>query len=762
MERKRARSEIPLNIQEVITMYQLEEHEEVYPGVICFLLAGVLVMQGCARSKETGTFTNKTTHEHVKGESMEHNRLKSEKSLYLLQHANNPVHWYPWGDAAFKKATEENKPIFLSIGYSTCHWCHVMEHESFEDEQVAALMNDAFVSIKVDREERPDIDNVYMTVCQMITGSGGWPLTIVMTPDKEPFFAATYIPKKSQFGRKGMIELIPEIKEAWEKEQKELIGQASRVTKALSTISKSNAAQSPGEEILERAFSDFTTSYDKIHGGFGSNTKFPTPHNLVFLLRYWHRTGNREALAMVEHTLTAMRHGGIFDQIGYGFHRYTTERTWLIPHFEKMLYDQALLMWAFAETYEATGNAFYADVVREIARYVLTEMTADEGGFYSAEDADSEGIEGKFYLWTKEQINQILKKDAAEVVTDRFGVTPGGNFHEEGLAGGSTILSMPDGTGWKGPDGMTADEVDNHLEQGRKVLLAKRQKRVRPLLDDKILTDWNGLMIGAFAIAGRALNEPSYTNTAKKAAAFILNDISQKNGKLLHRYRAGEAGLDGTLDDYAFMVFGLLELYQTTYETSFLKQAIRLNDIMIELFEDSRDGSFFMSSTAATDLLVRPKEYYDGAIPSGNSMAVYNLVRLARLTGKSHYSTSAAKAAGAFSNSVNRSPASHSLFLIGLDMAFGPSMEIVLVAEETSSDLNKMLSALQKNYLPRKVVMVKTNQNETDLSQLARFTTSQTVKSEQATAYVCVENACSFPTNDPVKMMQLIKERLFK
>ncbi|MFO7783682.1 MAG: thioredoxin domain-containing protein, partial [Desulfatiglandales bacterium] len=499
------------------------------------------------------------------------NSLIHEKSPYLLQHAHNPVDWYGWGEEAFEKARQENKPIFLSIGYSTCHWCHVMEKESFEDPEVAKLLNDVFVSIKVDREERPDLDHVYMTVCRMATGGGGWPLTIIMTPDKKPFFAATYIPKTSRYGRAGMMELIPRVEQVWKTRQQEVLESAAGMTQALHHLETTPTVKELNQHTLEKAFQDLSKRFDRTHGGFSSSPKFPTPHNLSFLLRYWKRTGNTEALHMVEKTLQELRWGGIFDQIGYGFHRYSTDKEWLVPHFEKMLYDQAMLALAYLETYQATGNALYRDVAREVFAYVLRDMRSPEGGFYSAEDADSEGVEGKFYLWTEEELREILSKQEADLLIQAFNVEERGNFTEEatGELTGANILYPG-----KDPAGMGA-------ELSRKKLFEARKKRVHPYKDDKILTDWNGLMIAALARGARVLGEEQYALAAIDAARFVLDRMRTPEGRLLHRYREGDAAITANTDDYAFFIWGLLELYQATFDATHLQTALSLSEDLI-------------------------------------------------------------------------------------------------------------------------------------------------------------------------------------
>jgi hypothetical protein len=547
---------------------------------------------------------------------MSPNRLIKEKSPYLLQHAHNPVDWYPWGPEAFQQASEENKPIFLSIGYSSCHWCHVMEKESFQDLDVAKLLNKSFIPVKVDREERPDLDAVYMNACQLLTGSGGWPLTIIMTPDKKPFFAATYLPKASRMGMTGLLELIPRISQVWKLRQEEIIQSSQQIVSSLKELARTPPGETLGQESLDAAFQELQDHYDQEHGGFGHAPKFPTPHHLLFLLRYWKRTRNAKVLAMVEKTLLAMRLGGIFDHIGWGFHRYSTDESWQVPHFEKMLYDQALLALAYTETYQATRNEAYQKTAREIFDYVLQEMKSEEGGFFSAEDADSEGEEGKFYLWSWEEISHILKKEEADLASQVFNIKKKGTnilYLRKPISDLAAGLNRNPG------------ELFKAIENIRAKLLAGREEKTRPLKDDKILTDWNGLMIASLSKAAQAFEEAEYIRAAREAADFILEHLSPEEGKLWHCYREGKAGIEGFLNDYAFLIWGLLELYETSFDTSYLEQAFRLNRHLLSHFWDEREGGFYFTSASAESLFLRHKEIYDGAIPSGNSVAMLNL-----------------------------------------------------------------------------------------------------------------------------------------
>ncbi|MDD4355603.1 MAG: thioredoxin domain-containing protein, partial [Smithellaceae bacterium] len=535
---------------------------------------------------------------------MSNNRLQNEKSPYLLQHAQNPVDWYPWGEEAFEKARREDKPVFLSIGYSTCHWCHVMERESFENEEIARLLNDSFVNIKVDREERPEIDAVYMKVCQVMTQSGGWPLTIMMTPDKQPFFAATYIPDVSRYGRVGLKEMIPAVKKLWQERRADLLSDASEITGALRQLPV-NVSRVPGADTLHRAYRSLLASFDRTYGGFGRAPKFPSPHNFFFLLRYWKRTGSEQTLQIVEHTLQNMRRGGIYDQLGFGFHRYATDERWIVPHFEKMLYDQALMALAFIELYQATGKKEYESSAREIFTYVLRDMTDDEGGFYCAEDADSEGVEGKFYLWTPEEVRGILTKDEAALFLSEY------RHEDDRLMQG--MQEVPEGQFIPHLEGIS--DVDakgiptyrsGKMESIRKKLFAHRQKRVHPLKDDKILTDWNGLMIASLSRGAQAFDEPEYGKAAIRAMGFIIKAMRDKEGRLLHRYCKGQAAVMGNVDDYSFLIWALLELYETTFEAGYLIQALEYQSHLFARFRDERGGGFFFTPDDAESLLMRP------------------------------------------------------------------------------------------------------------------------------------------------------------
>jgi uncharacterized protein YyaL (SSP411 family) len=677
------------------------------------------------------------------------NRLINEKSPYLLQHAYNPVDWYPWCDEAFEKAKIEDKPIFLSIGYSTCHWCHVMEKESFEDEEVAKILNENFIPIKVDREERPDIDTVYMTICQAMTGHGGWPLTIIMTPDKKPFFAGTYIPKHSRYGRIGLIELLQKVVEIWKENKDKVISLAEQITseikEALEKVEKGNIID---ETIFTLAYKELEENFDPEYGGFGEAPKFPTPHNLMFLLRYWKRTGNAKAIDMVEQTLKGMWLGGIYDQIGFGFHRYSTDRKWLVPHFEKMLYDQALISLACIETYQATGKEKYAVLCSEVFSYVIDNLTNTDGGFFSAEDADSEGEEGKFYLWEYSEPEKILNQSELNFVIENFNIRKDGNYIDELKRSrtGKNIFHL---------SSELEGEKRKIWESIRLKLLKHRNNRIRPLKDDKILTDWNGLTISSLAKGYLTFGVEDYIKIAEKSANFILKNMLTNDGKLLHRFRDGEAKINGHLDDYAFLAWGLIELYEATFKTKYLKKAIELTNKMIELFWDENNGGFFLSENE--DVLFKQKEIYDGAIPSGNSVALLVLIKLSKITGRSDLNELTFKLVETFSGTVSKHPSAYTFFLSAFDFLIGPSFEIIIVGK-SSDDISKIQKLLNSKFIPNKILLYKPTDREDEINLIAPFLTHYKEIDGKTTIYICTNYECKQPVTSVEEMMRLIDE----
>ncbi len=677
------------------------------------------------------------------------NRLANESSPYLLQHKNNPVDWYPWGKEAFNKALELDRPIFLSIGYSTCHWCHVMEEESFEDEEVAKLLNENFISIKVDREERPEIDHLYMTVCQAMTGRGGWPLTIIMTPNKDPFFAGTYFPKRGRRGRPGMMELLPSVSQAWEKERDDLVLSANQINKYLIDSNKKELGDQLEESILVDTYSQFVNRYDDKHGGFGDKPKFPSPHNLIYLLRYHNMTGDKTSLLMAEKTLKNMRLGGIFDHIGFGFHRYSTDKEWLLPHFEKMLYDQAMLALAYTEAFQITNDSFYQKVVEEILFYVQRDMTDKRGGFYSAEDADSEGEEGLFYLWTAEELKEKLSSADAELIIETFNIELSGNYIDEAL-GKKTLKNILY---------LNKPKANNKINQILNNLYKVREKRIHPLKDDKILTDWNGLMIAAFAKAGDVFNSDDYIEQAENSAQFILKNLTDKNGRLLKRYRNGKSGIDSHLDDYAFFIWGLLELYEATFNTIYLSEAIKLSEIMVSEFWDTENGAFFLGSNNSEKLIVRAKTGYDGAIPSGNSVAAMNFIKLNRITGETKWVEISDKIFMTFSKEISNTPSAFAHMLNAFLFESNEPKEVVVVGSGKDPETKLAIEKIKSIYIPSKVIIFKdTDDKSNKLTPLAKWTMTQESIDDKTTFYVCRDFACKIPTTDLKLALKFINE----
>jgi uncharacterized protein YyaL (SSP411 family) len=680
------------------------------------------------------------------------NRLIREKSPYLIQHAHNPVDWSPWSDEAFERARAENKPIFLSVGYSTCHWCHVMAHESFEDREVAGLMNEAFVCIKVDREERPDVDGIYMSVCQIMTGSGGWPLTILMTHERKPFFAGTYIPKENRHGRIGMIELIQGVERVWKTRPVDVLSSAEQVTTALQQVSKeSSAGDPPGNTACRTAYETLAGQFDKSNGGFGGAPKFPSPHHFLFLLRYWKRTGEPMALEMVEKSLSSMRRGGVYDQLGYGFHRYSTDARWRLPHFEKMLYDQAMLSMAFLEAFQATGKTLYAETAGEIFTYVLRDLKAPGGGFFCAEDADSEGEEGKFYQWTESEIREALNPTEAALVIGTFGIEKDGNFLDESTRErtGRNVLFLA-----RSPE----DATRTTLEGAREKLFRARGRRVRPGRDDKILTDWNGLMIAAMAKGAQVLDRPDWAEAAAEAARFVLTRLRDGRGRLLHRYREGEAAVPAMLDDYAFLIWGLLELYEAVFEVDFLKTALDLADSTVNHFLDKKEGGFFFAADDGEEILFRQKDSYDGAIPSGNSVMMLNLLRLTRITGRSDLEQKAIGVSRAFARNIGQLPSAYSQLMVALEFLAGPQFEIVVAGKPGAQDTQEMLDAVRRSFLPNRVLLLRPQgAGSGAIAAIAPYTKDMKADGGRATAYVCRNFACAKPVRTVDEMLGLLK-----
>jgi hypothetical protein len=679
------------------------------------------------------------------------NRLAMEKSPYLLQHAYNPVDWYPWGDEAFDKARRENKPVFLSIGYSTCHWCHVMEHESFEHEAVAKLLNEHYVSIKVDREERPDVDSLYMTVCQALTGHGGWPLTVIMTPDRKPFFAGTYFPRERKYGRAGLIDILEAVRKQWAESPEKLLEAAHSITDEIIRIARRTKQGEPSEQTLRLALEHYKETFDPKYGGFGDAPKFPAAHNLSLLLRLYRRYEDPVALEMAEKTLESMYRGGMYDHIGFGFARYSTDEKWLVPHFEKMLYDNALLATAYIEAYLVTGTELYADVAKQIFTYVLRDMTHPEGGFYSAEDADSEGVEGKFYVWTPDEVKEALGEQDGDDFCTLYGITEEGNFEGKSIP---NLINPGISERWF--DESPAD-LDDRFEACRKKLFEAREQRVHPGKDDKILTSWNGLMIAALAQGFKAFGDSSYLEAAKAAAAFIEKKLVTADGRLLARYRDGEAKYAAYVDDYACYIYGLLELYEATFHLAYLERALQLSRDMLRWYWDEADGGFYMNAHDSEQLLTRMKELYDGAMPSGNSLAAYVLQRLAHLTGDEELGRLAERQLQTFAGEVSRYPNGYSMYMQALLYAIGPSREIVISGDPQDPRTVEMIKAIRRRFLPQTVVsLYPPGEQEEAARRLMPVLAGKEPVNGQTAVYVCENFACLAPVTTLSELEQLL------
>ena len=685
------------------------------------------------------------------------NKLAGETSPYLLQHAYNPVDWYPWGDEPFEVARAKDKPILLSIGYSSCHWCHVMEGEVFEDEEAARSINDAFVSIKVDREERPDIDSIYMLVAQIMNHSGGWPLNIVMTPEKKPFFAGTYIGKYSQAGRIGMIELAGQITRIWREDRKRLLSASDEIVDILGRASGGGAGTKAGgaidDETLRELYRELSERFDANCGGFGVAPKFPTTQNIQFLLRYWQRFDEPQALGMAEATLLAMHHGGIFDALGGGFHRYSTDEAWLVPHFEKMLYDQALISTAYIEAFQTTGKEEFRSAVEETFAYVLYDLTGESGQFFSGEDADSEGVEGKFYVWSAGEIDELLDEEEARVAREYYSIEEVGNFRDEatGVKTGENILHIKE-------EAVLDVAV---LARIKEKLLTARAKRVRPALDDKVLTDWNGLMISALSKGGLVFGDEKLIEAARRSADYIIENMITEEGRLLHCLRGESSPVDGFVDDYAFFIAALIDLYEATFDVEYLKRAVRLQQAMIEDFWDAAQGGFFFTTPANKDVLVRQKSFYDGALPSGNSIALGSLSRLSRMTDELHFGEYAERLMALFSSFGSGQALGFIQFINSALQVLGPSHEVVVAAEPGAKDTLAMLTAIRGEFLPNKVLLLRPGGalGATGIEDIAGFLSPMKAASGKATAYVCTDRTCAEPTTEIETMLDLLKAR---
>lgn len=669
--------------------------------------------------------------------SRQPNRLLQETSPYLQQHAYNPVDWFPWGDEALARARELDRPIFLSIGYSACHWCHVMEHESFENPDIAAVMNEHFVCIKVDREERPDLDQIYMTSVQIMTGHGGWPMSVFLMPDLKPFYGGTYWPPEPRMRMPGFKQVLMAISEAWRDRRAGLEENANELTDRIRDSSGMlDEPTSLTDSLLRNAERGLIRAADRTNGGFGSSPKFPHPMDLRVLLRSWKRFGNREALDVVTLTLEKMSQGGIYDHLGGGFHRYSTDSQWLVPHFEKMLYDNALLVPCYLEAWQATGHADYQRVVRETLDYVLREMTQAQGGFFSTQDADSEGVEGKFFVWSADEVQKLLGADDFPVFASCYDVTTHGNWEHH------NILNRPKSHAQAASMlGVEPEQLAATLARCRQKLFDERSQRIAPGRDDKVLVSWNGMMISALAQAALVLNEPRYLEAAVQAADFIVTQMRDDNGRLLHAFKDGRARFNAYLDDYACLIDGLIDLYQATAAERFVDIAIELASRLIEQFHDGDEGGFFYTSNDHEQLIARTKDSQDNATPSGNGMAAYALLRLGRLTGRTDLSRYGEHTLNAMSGQLARSAMASGQALMALDFLIGPTYELVFVESPDAAENSSAMNALQTGFIPNKLLI----HAATARRNLAEVTAGKTLIADQPTVYPCQLGACQKP-----------------
>ena len=695
----------------------------------------------------------RTHHLNEDGTPKYVNRLILETSPYLLQHAHNPVNWYPWGDDAFARAKREGKPVLLSVGYSTCHWCHVMERESFEDEEIARYINESYVAIKVDREERPDVDDIYMKAVQVLTGRGGWPMTVLLTPDREPFFGGTYFPARDgdRGARKGFLTILQEMKAKYTTNRGEVAARAQQITQQIAAAAApSRPGAVPGPSLIDHAARTLARSFDVVWGGFGIVPKFPRPVALELLLRYHRRTGDPRALQMVTLTLEKMSAGGLYDQIGGGFHRYSTDARWLVPHFEKMLYDNAQLVPLFLSAHQVSGREDFARVARQTLRYVAREMTSPQGGFYSATDADSptpdgDDEEGYFFTWTPAEIEAVLGAETARIVSAYFGVTASGNFE------GRSILYRPLS------DAEVASKLDIPVDRLRETLqrsvprlYEQRLERPAPLRDDKILTSWNGLMISAFAKAALVLADETYAERAVRAANFALHELRTEDGRLLRSFKDGRARHNAYLDDYAFLIQGLVDLYEATSTLRWLEEAVALQQVLDQHHWDADGGGYFMTSDDHEELLARGKPTYDGAEPSGNSVALLNLLRLADFTSQEEYRERAEQGFAAFATEISRSPTASPKMLAALDYYLDIPLEVFVITPSEGGDPSPLLARFREAYLPNRVFTL-TEEGEplSQRAQVVRVLEGKQALGKRPTAFVCERGRCELPTSDP-------------
>jgi hypothetical protein len=721
----------------------------------------LVVEIGAARVKQDPQYKPRTRHLRADGSAKYTNRLFLESSPYLLQHAHNPVNWYPWGNEAFEAAHKLGRPVFLSVGYSTCHWCHVMEEESFEDEEIARVLNENYIAIKVDREERPDVDAIYMSAVQLLTGRGGWPMTVWLTPDKKPLFGGTYFPPRDgdRGAQVGLLTLLDRIREVYDTEPDRIARAADEITERLRQNLTPPVGQGlPGAPVIHEAARFYKERFDSVFGGMQGAPKFPSSLSIRFLLRYHLRTGDKQSLQMAEVTLEKMVAGGIYDHVGGGFHRYSTDVSWLVPHFEKMLYDNAILALTYLEGYQATGREDFARVVREILRYVGRDMTSPSGAFYSATDADSlnpEGHreEGWFFTWTPEEIEAVLGEDRARVLTTYYDVTARGNFE------GRSILNTPGRLDEIAPAlGLSPEEVRSIVEESKELLYEARGKRSPPLRDEKILTSWNGLMISAFAQAALILEDEEYERRAEAAADFLLENLFRE-GRLVHSYKDGKARNNAFLSDYAFFAAGLLDLYEITGNPRWLRAAIDLDAVLEKFYEDKENGGFFMTPSDHENLLVREKPGYDGAEPSGNSVAVMNLLRFYEFTTEDRYRKRSENGLEAFNGTLRESPSALSEMLLATDFYLDEPKEVIIITPNSRAEAEPLLEQLRATFVPNRILAVVSEGEELESqAKLIPLLEGRIAKQGKATAYVCSGGICELPTTDPEVFAKLLRE----
>lgn len=682
------------------------------------------------------------------------NRLATETSPYLLQHKENPVDWYPWGPEALKRAKEEQKAIFLSIGYSACHWCHVMEHESFESEEIAAQLNESFVCIKVDREERPDLDQIYMNATQMMTGRGGWPMSVFLTPDLKPFYTGTYWPPKAARGMPGFDQVLTAVNRAWQENREDVLKTADQITESLDELSQSDAADELNDDVLSFAAQHFQRTFDATHGGFGGAPKFPSPMALRFLLRDWYRRERDTSLNMVKITLDRMAAGGIYDHLGGGFARYSVDERWLVPHFEKMLYDNAQLATTYLEAFQATGDQEYARAVRETLDYTLRDMTDPGGAFYSTEDADSEGVEGKFYVWTPSQLQEVLGAEAAATFARVYDVTDGGNFED-----GQSILNLPKTIAQQAELlGRDLEELKAELADSRAKLFEVREQRVHPHKDDKVIVAWNGLMIDAMASAGAVLGEERYLDAARNAADFLLGDLRREDGRLLHTWRHGKAKIDAYLDDYGCLANGLISLYEASGEGRYLDEAAALIDVLFDKFQDKQGHAFFYTAEDQEELIVRSKDFADSAVPSGNGIVASALAWMALFTGEDRYHSAAEGIMLATMKLISRATSAAAQTLLAMDMQLGPSYELVLALDSSQESSQQVIREMQQRFLPRKVLAVADAQQKEVAQSASELCAGKQMLGDSPTLYICEGFTCQAPAQGSVEIEHALDE----